>query len=377
MSSLLGNERLDDARSSFTMTRDPAVDALIAEMLVSLRQDIAALSPGPGLTGVFLGGGYGRGDGGVLERGGRRLTYNDLDFFVFSDGLNRKSRGSLDASLAGLAETWSARLGIEVDFAPVRELSTLSSMPVTLMFQELRVGHVLVWGDGRALERIPVCAAQDLPALEGLRLLLNRGTGLLLAERRLAEKRDDDASRDFIWRNLHKCALGCGDALLIMSHSYDYSLNRREADLVAWARRYWPGVRGEQLAEHYRRAAAFKAQPHGDSLRAASELLPVLRQLWQASLERGMELSGSPATGQDGQGLRRALAAVGGRQRWWINWLQNVAYGLSGGVGTGCFMPPQCWLLLTLTGILNGELGPCWELDGGLDWYFRRWQRFN
>lgn len=60
----------DDAQRSFTMIRDSVVDSLIAEMQVGLRQDIAALSPGPGLAAVFLGGSYGRGDGGVVERGG-------------------------------------------------------------------------------------------------------------------------------------------------------------------------------------------------------------------------------------------------------------------------------------------------------------------
>lgn len=377
MSSLQGSARLDDAHRSFTMIRDPAVDALLAEMLAGLRQDIATLSPGPGLAAVFLGGGYGRGDGGVIDRGGRRLPYNDMDFFVFSDGMDKKSRRALDAALAGLAETWSARVGIDVDFAPVRELSTLSVMPVTLMYQELREGHVLVWGDGLTITRIPVCAAQSLPTLEGLRLMLNRGTGLLLAEKRLAEHRDDAASSDFIWRNLHKCALGCGDALLILTHQYDYSLSRRQAGMAAWSRRFWPEAGGEQLAEQYRRAVQFKARPHSESLRVASEMLPGMRQLWLASLERGMELSGHSTSGQDRLGLLRALAAVGGRERWWKNWLLNVAYGLSSGVGTGCFMPPQCWLLEILTGIHRGDLGSAWELAGGLDWFFRRWRRFN
>ena len=377
MSSLVGNGRHDHAHRSFTIIRDPAVDTLIAEMLASLRQDIGALAPGPGLAAVFLGGGYGRGDGGVVNRDGRRLPYNDLDFFVFSDGMDRNSRRALDAALAGLAATWSARLSIEVDFAPARELSTVVAMPVTLMFQELREGHVLVWGDDRAIARIPVCTAQDLPALEGLRLLLNRGTGLLLAEQRLAEHRDDDASGDFIWRNLHKCVLGCGDALLVLTQSYDYSLSCRQANMVAWHRRYWPDAMGERLAEYYRRAVAFKAQPQSDSLRAASELLPVLRQLWLASLERGLELCGRPASGQDHHGLLQALAAVGGRERWWKNWLLNVRYGFSSGVGTGCFMPPQCWLLQTLTGIHRGDLGPTWELAGGQEWFFQRWRRFN
>ncbi|NMA46099.1 MAG: hypothetical protein GX945_06015 [Lentisphaerae bacterium] len=383
MGGLAGSGRRDGVQRSFTMIRDSVVDLLIAEMLVGLRQDIAALSPGPGLAAMFLGGSYGRGDGGVVEREGRRLPYNDMDFFVFSDGMGKKSRIALDAALAGLAETWSERMRIDIDFAPARELRTLSTMPVTLMFQELREGHVLVWGDERTIARIPECPAQSLPGLEALRLLLNRGTGLLLAAMRLAEKRDDEASGDFIWRNLHKCALGCGDALLILTHSYDYSLSRRQAGMAAWRSRFWPEAMGEQLVEHYSRAVAFKAQPYCESPRAAGELLLELRQLWLASLERGLELSGCPVSGLERLGLLRALATVGGKERWWKNWLQNVIYGLSSGLGTGCFMPPQCWLLQMLTDIHRGNPGLLGELDffsepdRGLDWFFHRWRRFN
>lgn len=375
--SLLAREERRSAAGVFTTLGDAAVEAELGEMLRGLRADIAGMQVGSGLVSVVLGGGYGRGDGGVVERGGRQLPYNDLDFFVFTDGMSKAARAELALRLARLGEPWAERLGVEVDFAPAREISSLSWMPVTLMFQELRVGHQVVYGDARALAAIPPCPAESLPQREGLRLLLNRGTGLLLAQRRLAVGGDDEGTRDFVWRNLHKCALGCGDALLILAHRYDYELRRRVSALESLAGKHWPEAVAEAQLGPYRRAVAFKARPQWGDRAQAQAALPGVRQLWLDSVLRGLELCGCTVERHSRLSLRRALAAAGGSDRWWKNWLLNVTYGLDKGVGAGCFMPPQCWLLLALLEMLSAdaELGQAAVVD--FSWYYHRWGRFN
>ena len=66
----------------YTMTADPDVKSVLDCFLPAVSAEIDALQL-PKLRAVVLGGGYGRGEGGVRHtpEGGR--LYNDLDFFVY------------------------------------------------------------------------------------------------------------------------------------------------------------------------------------------------------------------------------------------------------------------------------------------------------
>lgn len=71
-----------------------------------------------------------------------------------------------------------------------RSAGELEHMPYTLMWQELRAGCRLVWGDPACLERWRLNDWRLLPVSEAARLLLNRAAGLLLA----AAKLDEDSA---------------------------------------------------------------------------------------------------------------------------------------------------------------------------------------
>ena len=202
-------------RLSYTGIPSPEVEKLLDEALPRLAADIGSL-PLPKLAGVVLGGGYGRGEGGVLRTAEGDKLYNDLDFFVFADGAGKDELAKIDHALPKLAEPWEKRLGVAVDFGPAKNLSALKNVAHTLMFQELRHGWRPVWGDVDLDALLPELPPEKLPFTEAVRLLLNRGMGLLLAGNEL--KRNGDA--DFIMRNIHKAVLGGGDALLIASGNY-------------------------------------------------------------------------------------------------------------------------------------------------------------
>ena len=60
----------------------PKADQLVQESIRAIGAEVESLSI-PGLMGVVLGGGYGRGEGGVVEGDGESVSLsNDLDFFV-------------------------------------------------------------------------------------------------------------------------------------------------------------------------------------------------------------------------------------------------------------------------------------------------------
>ena len=173
----------------------------------------------PKLAAVVLGGGYGRGEGGVLHTPKGERLYNDLDFFVFADGASRHEVCTIQNALKSISERWEARLGIAVDFSPVKNLHSLCRVSQTLMYQELLRGWRPVWGKVDLGEWISALNAAELPFSEAARLLLNRGMGLMFAAEKLNAETPD---ADFVMRNMNKVVLGCGDALILSAGRYQW-----------------------------------------------------------------------------------------------------------------------------------------------------------
>ena len=260
---------------SFTAVGDPTVEQTISNTLRQLEDDIRQLA-GSDRVAVYLGGGYGRGEGGVfITEDNRRLPYNDLDFFVFSRKLSRAKREAFNVKLEKIGASYSKTLGISVDFAPVKPIEKLIKEQHTLMYQELLHCHRLVHGPD-LLARLESSPAHDLQALEALRLMVNRGMGLLFTAQRLSAQPDKPENIDFACRNLHKAALGAGDALLIAQHRYDYALERRLKIIL-----YDAATNSifKELAPLYQNARDFKVLP-GSSKMNPLDQYPAYLHAW-------------------------------------------------------------------------------------------------
>ncbi|MBQ3807024.1 MAG: hypothetical protein IJK04_15225 [Kiritimatiellae bacterium] len=199
----------------------PEADRLVDDALRAIGAEIDALQI-PRLLGVVLGGGYARGEGGVIAGG----LSNDLDFYVVAeDGSSGAELAEIAAALRPVSEKWSARLGVDVDFSPPKTPWRIAHDAERLMIQELLHGYCDVSGKpGEELFKdIPRRPPEAFPFLEAVRLLVNRGAGLLLAA-------EPGASPDFVARNVNKAILGCGDARLIAEGRYRWrALDRADA----------------------------------------------------------------------------------------------------------------------------------------------------
>ena len=166
---------------------------------------------GENLVALVLGGGYGRGEGGVLRVSGAELPYNDLDLVLI---VRRKTALPWDA-LHGIQHKYASLTGIEVDFSRPLTVDDIRGWPPTLMWSDLLHGHRVLDGDADILTaNAPDLRSDRLMPVEATRLLLNRGAGLLWALR-IARGCEPAPDPDFIRRNYYKCALALGDALLI------------------------------------------------------------------------------------------------------------------------------------------------------------------
>ena len=218
----------------------PEMDRLVAESIARIGAEIEALHV-PKLQGVVLGGGYGRGEGGVIEEckienveckiGGSRSSNaecrlsNDLDFFAITEeGASAAETAAIAAALEPISKEWTARIGIDVDFI-VRTPWRIRHDQDRVMVQELLHGHVDVAGaQGETLFRdVARRPPEEFPWMEAARLMMNRGVGLLLALER--------GEGEFAVRNVNKCILGAGDARLIVRHAYRWRATDRAAAL--------------------------------------------------------------------------------------------------------------------------------------------------
>src|SRR5690349_17340395 len=70
----------------FTVDGSDGLEAHLAQTCVRVAEGVRAIIPGQSLDAVLLGGGYGRGEGGVCITAEGDRPYNDLEFYVMVRG---------------------------------------------------------------------------------------------------------------------------------------------------------------------------------------------------------------------------------------------------------------------------------------------------
>lgn len=163
---------------------------------------------------IVLGGGYGRGEGGVTaDSAGQPCFFNDLDYFIFAESPN-------DKELIAAVHEWecleSGELGIDVEGKCLPK-SDLRKANESMMFYDLVAGHTIVSGPEDFLSAYSASAdPKTIAPIEATRLLWNRGTGLLFSRLDLAQNQD----LSVVHRNQAKAKLALGDALLTLRGKY-------------------------------------------------------------------------------------------------------------------------------------------------------------
>jgi len=229
--------------------------------LAAIRKAVLAEIPAGKITALILGGGYGRGEGGVFEEDGREIPFNDYDLFVVVPDTSRKQRNALHAHLTEIGERLGKDMGVDVDFSrPILE-SNLPRLGPELMWIEMKQGHRVFHGPLDVLAPMPAFLPGDLPGLEGTRLLLNRGVGLLLCRRALVRTGGDPegADLDFCVRNIRKAEMAMGDVILQVLDRYVVKYRARSSLLEAVEDASIPELK--KIQDRYRGAIDFKLRP--------------------------------------------------------------------------------------------------------------------
>ena len=255
-----------NGHKNYTYCGDKDAESLLEKVL----SDIGTALSGAGLA-VYLGGSYGRGDGGVRQDKENGILYNDLDFFVFA----RKKSAIAEMLLKKIAEKYEEILKVDVDFSSIMSVKDIKKNRQRLMMQELKRGCHLVCGEDLLAEYLPEIPAEKLPFSEACRLLLNRGMGLLLAGEKIA---NDSSDTDFILRNINKAILGACDALLIARKNYKWSIDER---LKAVNALDLPNV----FKEFYAKAVEFKKSPNREAVHDLNKVWRDVRDIFKKCIE--------------------------------------------------------------------------------------------
>jgi hypothetical protein len=175
---------------------------------------------------LVLGGGYGRGEGGVMQTPAGIGFSNDLDYFLFDEV---PGAARLQAWCRQLERVESAVLGIDVEIKCLRA-DSMGDPSRSMMFADLVAGHRVVAGDAGFLARLR--GGLDFSRIateEATRLLWNRGSGMFFCRCRMGR----DEAMPFVIRNHAKLKLALGDAWLCCNGQYTSQCRVRGARLAA------------------------------------------------------------------------------------------------------------------------------------------------
>ncbi|HWD94266.1 MAG TPA: glycosyltransferase family 2 protein [Verrucomicrobiae bacterium] len=285
-----GNGACPPGLPRFTMDGSEALEKRLAQTCEKVLAEVRALVPDDKLEALVLGGGYGRGQGGVLKTKSGDAPYNDLEFYVFLRGNRIFNERKFHEPLQALGERLSPDAGLHVEFK-VDSLRRLRRSPVTMFSYDLVSGHRILFGGENVFADCERHRdASQIPLSEAARLLFNRCTGLLLAKELLRKRELTAEDADFVGRNLAKAQLALGDAVLVAAGKYHWDcLQRRRAlnELTTDEEPLW----AREVQRHHAEGVDFKLHPRRilkspEEFRAEHETVSRLAQrvwLWLES----------------------------------------------------------------------------------------------
>ncbi len=244
----------------YTLDGDDALEARLGAIVRGVAADVEKFPFARDIAAVILGGGYGRGEGGVWAREGHpQAPFNDLDFFVICKTPCQTPAGEINAAFAALGHQWTKQSGVEVDFGAVRPRDYVIRRLDVMMWQEMVRGHRVIFGDKHIFSTLTEADLPSIPLREGARLLMNRMAGLVHARDRMNTGVHTLEDAGFVARNINKALLGVGDVLLVEVGSRAFAADDRLEALKQLPPSSFSRL--PELCALYAKAVAFKRRP--------------------------------------------------------------------------------------------------------------------
>jgi len=242
----------------FTVCGSEAVEARITAMVDEAVEAVRGAFDPKSYRALLMIGGYGRGEGGVVVVNGEERPHNNIDFLLIANTASPKQLAALRAQLVAACAPVMHKHAIEIDLSVV-SVCKLRLSPSLIIWYDARFGHKTLLGDAAFMPAQRQFRLERIPPRDALRLLVNRGTLLLINEHLLASGELDDTLRQRAIRNAMKAIIGYGDALLFFLGDYDWSYVERKQRMPLHSD-VDPAFRAL-----YEEATSFRFQPNYDA----------------------------------------------------------------------------------------------------------------
>ena len=208
----------------YTQSDLPAADLVVERELNTITNELVANHQGV-VHAILLVGGFGRGEGAVVEDNGRLRAVNDYDLVVVCKG-PKSARLNYERSARRIVAELEGRLGVkQIDVLVVGPYFLAIPVPSVARY-EIRNGHKLLYG--RLPFKIRSFPARLLPLYEGTRYFRTRASGLVIARLILDSAWMPARERlEFAFLEINKAILAMGDAYLLRNRCYHFSYSKR------------------------------------------------------------------------------------------------------------------------------------------------------
>lgn len=277
--------------SKYTLSTSSGVDEIIAGHLSQIVE--AVNSAIPDVKAIILTGGFGRGEGSIINENDHIRPINDYDLFVVGTQIER-------ARLKELGKELARKVGIDcVDLGPISP-EYITQLNLTMLTYDLKYGSRVLSGDPFVLDRLPRYASADIPLEEGLILLFNRIAGLLLGlpSSVLPDLTVEGHDREFLINQVIKSLIAIGDWYLFMWQGYATSYATRHYRFAALGRAF--GL-PEQLLGLVEMAYEFKLLPKYQAIADVKQLLFAELPLLKHTLVIALQTMGGYACPENGE----------------------------------------------------------------------------
>lgn len=215
----------------FTARGGAQVERDVRAIMEEVRAAVAKTAGADRFEALVLLGGYGRGEGGVEIRDGREHPHNNFDLLLVTRRSRPREREEIQRLVGDGLKPIAEAHGLAIDLGVVSR-NTLRFSPPTLMWYDVRFGHKTLLGDPEVIRSLLRHNLEDVPHEEFLKLLVNRGTLLLINELLLSQVPVELCRRTII-KHTMKAIIGYGDAALHMRGRYHWSYRTRQVRMHA------------------------------------------------------------------------------------------------------------------------------------------------
>lgn len=238
----------------FTLSGSALIEQKIENLVEEVSHVVQSLVPTSHCRALVLIGGYGKGEGGVEYCEGEERPHNNLDFICVLRSSKRVKalQKDLDCALMPLRE----REGVGIDLSVISETKLRYASPLLIWYEMVAGGSKTIFGDKDFVRSLPLGDMTRIPATEFSRLMVNRGTLLLINLWMNDKGLDSPSHRRSFLKHIMKAIIGFGDALLYYHGDYHWSYLKKSQRL----QQRWDVP--EEFRKLYAEATAFRFCPN-------------------------------------------------------------------------------------------------------------------